>query len=190
VLAHYLAQYPEVNAQAWFVDRVVNLVEEGVDVAVRIGPLPDSSLQAIKVGEVRRVVCAAPAYLGAHAAPAHPDDLHDHVLISSSAINVGQEWRFEAAGQAHVAKIAPRLVTNTNDAALAAAVTGLGITRLMSYQCAEALRSGRLHRLLTDFEPPPVPVHLVHREGRHPSRKVRAFLDLATEGLRALDALR
>lgn len=190
VLAHYLAQYPEVNAQAWFVDRVVNLVEEGVDVAVRIGPLPDSSLQAIKVGEVRRVVCAAPAYLGAHATPSHPDDLHDHVLISSSAINVGQEWRFEAAGQAHVAKIAPRLVTNTNDAALAAAVTGLGITRLMSYQCAEALRSGRLHRLLTDFEPPPVPVHLVHREGRHPSRKVRAFLDLATEGLRALDALR
>lgn len=190
VMARYLEQYPEVNAQAWFLDRVVNLVEEGVDVAVRIGPLPDSSLQAICVGQVRRVLCAAPAYLDKASPLQHPNALHAHTLISSTAIHAGQEWRFDEAGQPLAVRVAPRLVTNTNDAALAATLTGLGITRLMSYQCADALRTGHLLRLLPDFEPPPVPVHLVHREGRHPSRKVRAFLDLAIACLRDLDALR
>jgi DNA-binding transcriptional LysR family regulator len=134
---------------------------------------------------VRRVVCASPAYLATHGTPAAPDELSDHCLISSGAALPSGEWQLGRTGAARPVRVAPRLVTTTNDAALAAAVGGLGITRLLSYQVAEPVRDGRLVILLEDQEPEPVPVHVVHREGRNASRKVRAFLDLAIDRLRA-----
>lgn len=184
VLTEYLQTHSGVTASGLFLDRVINLVEEGVDVAVRIAELPDSPLQAVRVGQVRRVICASPAYLAKHGMPGTPDNLREHWLISPGGVLPSGEWRLKRAGAESTVRVEPRLVTTTNDAALAAAVGGLGITRLLSYQVAEPVRDGRLSLLLQDYEPEPVPVHVVHREGRHGSRKVRAFLDLAIDRLR------
>lgn len=184
VVTEYLQRYPEVSASCWFLDRVVNLTDEGVDVAVRIGDLPDSSLQAIRVGSVRRVICAAPSYLAQHGEPQEPEDLLAHTLISANAVTPAPEWRFKAEGDVRTIKVAPRMLTTTNDSAIAAAVAGFGLTRLMSYQVDAYAHNGLLQRVLEAFEPAPLPVHLVHREGRHASHKARAFIDLAIERLR------
>jgi len=185
VVTEFLQRYPEVNTSCWFLDRVVNLTDEGVDVAVRIGELPDSSLQAIRVGTVRRVVCAAPAYLALQGTPQRPEDLAAHTLIVAQGATPAPEWRFRSGGEVQVVKLAPRLQTTTNDAAMAAALGGFGLTRLLSYQVEAHVRSGALQPVLEAYEPAPLPVHLVHREGRHASLKARAFLDLAIERLRA-----
>ena len=190
VLVHYLQQYPEVDAQCLFLDRVVNVVEEGIDVAVRIGELPDSSLQAVRVGRVRRVLVAAPAYLKAQGVPQRPEDLARHAIVSASGVTPVSEWRFNDAGKPLLQRMQPRMRTTTNDSAIAAAVAGLGITRLLSYQVASHVRSGALQVLLEDFEPAPLPVHVVHHEGRRATQKVRAFIDLAVDMLRADPALR
>ncbi len=185
IVTTYLQRYPQVEATCWFLDRVVNLVDEGMDVAVRIGDLPDSSLQAIRVGQVRRVLCAAPAYLERAGTPESPDDLQHHTVIAASGVTPHHDWRFAQGHQTAVTRVSPRLTFNTNDAALAAASAGFGLTRLMSYQVAAHLREGKLTRVLADFEPPPLPVHLVHREGRHASQRVRSFLDMAIAALRS-----
>lgn len=184
VVTEFLQRYPEVTASCWFLDRVVNLTDEGVDVAVRIGELPDSSLQAVRVGSVRRVICAAPSYLEAHREPQQPEDLLGHTLISANAVTPAPEWRFKVDGETRAVRVVPRLLTTTNDSAIAAALSGFGLTRLMSYQVDELVRSGQLRRVLERFELAPLPVHLVHREGRHASHKARAFIDLALERLR------
>lgn len=184
VVTEFLQRYPEVTAACWFLDRVVNLTDEGVDVAVRIGELPDSSLQAVRVGCVRRVICAAPAYLEEHGEPEQPEDLLRHTLISANAVTPAPEWRFKVDGETLSVRVVPRLLTTTNDAAIAAAVGGFGLSRLMSYQVDELVRKGQLRRVLERFELAPLPVHLVHREGRHASHKARAFIDLALERLR------
>jgi DNA-binding transcriptional LysR family regulator len=184
VVTEFLQRYPEVTASCWFLDRVVNLTDEGVDVAVRIGELPDSSLQAIRVGSVRRVICAAPSYLAQHGEPQVPEDLLAHTLISANAVTPAPEWRFKVEGEIRTVKVAPRMLSTTNDSAIAAAVSGFGLTRLMSYQIDSPVRNGQLQRVLEAFEPAPLPVHLVHREGRHASHKARAFIDLAIERLR------
>jgi len=184
VMTEFLQRYPEVTASCWFLDRVVNLTDEGVDVAVRIGELPDSSLQAIRVGSVRRVICAAPTYLARHGEPQEPDELADHTLISANAVTPAPEWRFKVDGDVRTVKVAPRMLTTTNDSAIAAAVGGFGLTRLMSYQVDALVRSGQLQRVLESYELAQLPVHLVHREGRHASHKARAFIDLAIERLR------
>jgi DNA-binding transcriptional LysR family regulator len=189
ILVSYLQQYPEVDAQCLFLDRVVNVVEEGIDVAVRIGELPDSSLQATRVGRVRRVLVAAPAYLAAHGVPQRPEDLAAHTIASASGVTPVSEWRFNDAGSTLVQRVQPRLRTTTNDSAIAAAVAGLGITRLLSYQVAAHVRSGVLRVVLEDFETAPLPVHVVHHEGRRATQKVRAFVDLAVERLRGDAAL-
>jgi DNA-binding transcriptional LysR family regulator len=189
ILVRYLQQFPEVDAQCLFLDRIVNVVEEGVDVAVRIGELPDSSLQATRVGRVRRVLVAAPAYLKTHGVPRRPEDLAGHTLAAASGVNPVSEWRFSDAGKPLLQRLQPRLRTTTNDSAIAAAVGGLGITRLLSYQVAEHLRRGTLQVVLPDFEGAPLPVHVVHHEGRRATQKVRAFVDLAVEALRADPAL-
>ncbi|MEO8311376.1 MAG: LysR family transcriptional regulator [Caldimonas sp.] len=189
IVTEYLTRYPEVTASCWFLDRVVNMMDEGVDVAVRIGELPDSSMQAISVGRVRRVICAAPSYLEKHGIPQSPDALSAHCIVSASAVTPTAEWRLMDKGQARTVKLLARMTTTTNDSAVAAAVSGFGLTRLLSYQVAEQLRDGLLKTVLAEFEPAPLPVHLVHREGRHPSQKARAFLDLALEQLRANPAL-
>lgn len=185
IVTEYLNRYPGVDATCLFLDRIVNLVDEGIDVGIRIGTLPDSSLQAVRVGQVRRVVCAAPSYLARHGAPQSPDDLAGHATILPNGANNTAEWRFNCDGTPVVTRLQPRLTTTTNDSAIAAAVSGFGVVRLLSYQVARQLRDGSLRIVLADMEPPPLPINVIHREGRHATRKVRAFLDLAIETLRA-----
>jgi len=189
IVTEYLTRYPEVSASCLFLDRVVNLLDEGVDVAVRIGELPDSSMQAIRVGQVRRVICAAPSYLAAHGIPTTPEDLHAHTIISASSVTPNPEWKLVEKGEPRVVRLKARMITTTNDSAVAAAVAGFGLTRLLSYQVAEHLRAGRLKTVLPEFEPVALPVHVLHREGRHAPQRVRAFLDLAIERLRQNEAL-
>ena len=190
IVTDYLQRYPQASATCWFVDRLVNITDEGIDVAVRIGELPDSSMQAVRVGQVRRVICAAPAYLAAQGEPRGADDLAQHTLIAASAVTPMPEWQLLEAGLPRNVKVAPRLNLSSNEAARAAALAGFGLTRLLSYQVADQLQAGSLVAVLEDLEPAPLPVHVVHREGRHASRKVRAFLDLCIEALRASPALR
>jgi DNA-binding transcriptional LysR family regulator len=184
-IVEYMRRHPQVEVSAHFVDRVVNMVEEGLDVAVRIGHLPDSTLRAARVGQIRRVLCASPAYLEAHGTPAHPADLLDHTIVSSSGVSTKGEWRFALGDENLSVRIKPRLAVTSNEAARDAAVGGLGVSRLLSYQVAEHVERGELRLVLEDFEEEPWPVHIVHREGRHGSAKVRAFIDLAVERLRA-----
>ncbi|CAG9164749.1 LysR family transcriptional regulator [Cupriavidus pinatubonensis] len=185
IVVEYLRRYPEVGVSCLLLDRVVNFVDEGIDVGVRIGELPSSSLQAVPVGRVRRVVCASPDYLARHGVPRTPDDLAHHTLIQTTGISTLPEWRFHHNDQPVFTRIAPRMATTTNDSAIAAAVAGFGVARVLSYQIAGELRDGRLQTLLADYEPAPLPIHVIHREGRHAVQKVRAFLDLAIERLRA-----
>ncbi len=184
-IVEYLRRYPATEASALFLDRVVNLVEEGVDVGVRIGELPDSSLRARRVGTVRLVLCAAPDYLREHGEPSAPDELPGHVIVTSMAGSGSHEWRFGGRGQ----RLHPRVTVTTNDGAIEAAVRGLGITRLLSYQIAPQLAAGTLRIIMSAHEPPARPVHIIHREGRHASARVRAFVDLMAERLGADPAL-
>lgn len=180
----YLQRYPQVAVSALFLDRVVNMLEEGVDVAVRIGPLPDSSLRAIKVGEVRRVLCAAPDYLAAHGVPAQPADLQAHTTIAATSVSPTVEWKFGPAGDTEAVRLQPRLLVTSNDSAIEAAKAGLGITRLLSYQVAGQLESGALQIVLPAYESAPLPIHIVHRESKYGSAKVRSFIDLMVARLR------
>ncbi len=189
IVTEYLQRYPEVTAACWFLDRVVNMIGEGADVAVRIGELPESSMQAIRVARVRSVICAAPGYLEQHGTPQTPADLSAHTVISASAVTPTSEWHLMENGVPRIVKLRPRMITTSNDSALTAAVSGFGVTRLLSYQVTDQLRDGQLKIVLSEFEPAALPVHLVHREGRHPSPKARAFLDLAIERLRGNPAL-
>ncbi|KND55715.1 Transcriptional regulator, LysR family [Candidatus Paraburkholderia kirkii] len=187
IVLDYLRRYPEADANCWFVDRVVNLVDEGTDVAVRIAQLPDSSLQAINVGRVRRVLCASsPGYLAKHGTPRHPDDLAEHVIIASTGSSTPPEWRLHDGERQIPVRAHPRFTTTTtNDSAISAALADFGIARLLSYQVAQYVNEGSLVVVLPEFELPAIPIHLVHREGRHVTQKVRAFLDLAIATLRA-----
>ncbi len=182
-IVDYLQRYPDTEVDAMFVDRRVNLLAEGLDVGVRIGELPDSSMRAIKVGEVHMAVVASPEYLQAHGSPEHPQDLHKHNIIVSSAGDFSHAWRFHPDKGDHPLRVHPRLTVTTNDAALEAAAEGFGITRVLSYQAAPLLRQGRLQFLLQDFDPPPLPINIIHREGRHTAIRVRAFIDLLAERL-------
>lgn len=189
IVAEYLRRYPEVSASCWFLDRVVNMLDEGVDIGVRIGELPDSSMSAIRVGSVRRVICAAPDYLEKHGSPQSLDDLKSHVIVSANPVTPTPHWRLMEGGVPHLVTVEPRMTTTSNDSALAAVLQGFGITQLLSYQVAEYVHDGRLKTLFGAFEAPPLPIHVVHREGQHPSKKARAFIDMATKRLRAHPAL-
>lgn len=189
VITAYQRRHAETTVSALFVDRVVNLADEGLDVGIRIGTLPDSSLRAIRVGQVRRIVCAAPAYLHAHGIPATPADLARHQLIAATSVTSGADWTFSAARERVSVRLNPRILVNTNDGALEAARDGFGITRLLSYQVADELAAGTLVVVLADFEEASLPVHVIHREGRLGSAKVRSFVDLAVQSLRANPAL-
>ncbi|KAA3622673.1 MAG: LysR family transcriptional regulator [Proteobacteria bacterium] len=188
-IAEYLDRYPRTSVSALFLDRIVNMLEEGVDVGVRIGELPDSSMRALRVGTVRLVLCASPHYLEHHGVPQTPQDLLEHSVVASSAGSNAIDWRFETSGGARTLRIDPRLTVTTNDAAIGAAIEGFGITRLFSYQVAPKIATGELKIVLEECEPPPRPIHIVHREGRYASAKVRAFVDLIAERLRSNRAL-
>lgn len=181
----YLRRYPAVEVNALFVDRVVNMLEEGVDVAIRIAELPDSSYRALRVGSARRVLCASPEYLKTHGIPQMPEDLLQHRIILARGLNPADEIRFQRDGAAQTIKLQPILSVSDNASAASAAMAGLGITRLLSYQIAAPLQSGELKIVLGEFESPPVPIQIVHREGRHSSAKIRSFVDAMAERLRA-----
>ena len=181
VVRAYLSQHPQVSMHCWFVDRTVNLVEEGVDVAVRIGQLPDSSLQAIQVGRVRQVMCASPDYLARHGVPRRPEDLPQHTIVTATGLTPTPELRF--ANDLKI-RVQPRMTTTTNESAAAMALAGLCVTRLPLYQIAPAVQRGELQLVLEEFERPAVPIHVVHREGRNASSKIRTFIDMTVDALR------
>jgi DNA-binding transcriptional LysR family regulator len=189
IVTEYLRRYPETDVECRFLDRVVNMMDEGVDAAIRIGTLPDSSYQAVRVGQVRQVLCAAPEYLVRRGIPLKPDDLASHDLIAALGVTPSNDWRFEHEGKPMTLKVHPRLSSTSNDAAARAALDGFGITRLISYMAAPHLVNGRLKTVLSQFETPAVPVSVVHHEGRQSNGKVRAFLDLAIDMLRANTSL-
>jgi DNA-binding transcriptional LysR family regulator len=183
-IVQYLKQYPEVDVSAYFLDRAVNLIEEGIDVAVRLGPLPDSSMKALRVGQMRRVLCASPEYLARRGVPRQPEQLQQHTIIAASNITPRVEWKFGRDSNPLAVRIKPRLSVTSNDAAIRAAVEGLGICRLLSYQMAEELAAGKLKIILPEFEEEPWPVHILHRESKYGSPKVRKFIDLLAQHLR------
>lgn len=187
VVLDFLDRFPEVSARTLLVDRVVDLMDEGMDVAVRIAVLPDSGLTAVRVGQVRRVVCASPDYLERRGTPATPVELERHDCIGFQAAAAPAAWVFPARSGDGVETVRPpmRLLVNTADVAVAAARDGRGVVRVLSYQVAEEVRQGQLAIVLADCEPPPIPVQLVHLEGRRAAARVRAFVDFAAERLRA-----
>jgi DNA-binding transcriptional LysR family regulator len=189
IVTEYLRRYPETEVECRFLDRVVNMMDEGIDAAIRIGTLPDSSYQAVTVGQVRQVVCAAPDYLKERGIPLTPEELARHDIIAALPVTQSLDWRFERDGKPLTIRVRPRMSSTSNDAALRAALDGFGLTRVISYMAAPHLAAGRLKTVLTQFEAPPVPVSLVHHEGRQSTGKVRAFLDLAIAALRANTAM-
>lgn len=181
VVTAYLQRYREVACDLRLSDRMINLVEEGVDAAVRIGHLPDSTLVARYVGEMRRIVVGSKAYLKARGEPKTPRDLVSHDTIQFGAAAVPAEWRFVEAGQEIRVATTPRFSTNSADAAIQYAERGGGLTRVLAYQAAEAIRRGSLKIVLEKFEQPALPIHIVYPTSRLLSAKVRAFIDLVTE---------
>lgn len=185
VVAEFLQVYPEVRMRLVLGDRNVNLLDDHVDLALRIGTLPDSGLIASQLGSVRRVVCASPHYLDTRGTPTRVQDLAAHDCVSFELFAMGDAWRFKVDGVEEIVPISPRLTVSTAEAAIDAAVAGLGATCVLSYQVESALRAGSLRLILEAFEPAPLPVSfLFASQGRLPV-KLRALLDFATPRLRA-----
>ena len=190
VIVEFLSTYPDIDVRLVLTDRITNFIEDHVDVALRIGIMPDSSLIATRLGSVSRVVCASPGYLAAHApVPSQPSDLEAHACITFEGLMSPTVWTFRT-GKAEIAvAVKSRLVVNTAETAIDAAVAGLGVTRVLSYQIANALREGTLEVVLGAFEPEPSPVNLVYAGQSLLPLKTRAFIDFAAERLRRkLDA--
>lgn len=191
VLVEFLARHPRVTLRAFFADRVVHLVDEGFDVAVRIASLPDSTLTAKRVGTVRRVLVASPAYLAERGTPRTPEALSGHRAIGlATGGGAALPWSFRAPGGGRVvARPEVRLVVNAGEVAIDAAIAGHGFARAISYQVREHVGAGRLALVLEAYEPPPVPVQIVYPAGRNAAVKVSAFVDLAVERLKSDPAL-
>ena len=185
LLHEFLEQHPKINVRGLFVDRVVNLVEEGIDVALRIDRLPDSSLTAVKLGSVRRVVVASPDYLATNGVPRTPAELQRHVAFGSGRA----PWRFRGTAAA-ISQPRMLLKVNGGDVAIAFALAGHGLARPFSYQVEAELQDGRLTEVLAGYRPEAMPVQLVYPSGRRAAAKVRAFVQFAAARLRALPALR
>ncbi len=184
IVIEFLKTYSDIDIRMALADRVINLFEEQVDVAVRIGELPDSSLIATRVGLIRRVVCGSPAYFAARGTPKRPAELGVHDCITFDGRASPEAWTFRMRKEDASVEIHSRLTVNTAEAAIDAAIAGLGITRVLSYQVATAIRAGALAIALTEFEPSPWPVSLVFAGQRLLPLKLRAFLDFATPRLR------
>jgi DNA-binding transcriptional LysR family regulator len=185
VVLAFLAAYPEVNVRVVLFDHVIDLVENHVDVAVRLGHLPDSGLVAARIGEIHWVICASPTYLSTHGTPVAPDDLAQHDCIAFEGLQMVRTWPFGRGTDAKTVAIRPRFAANTADAVIEAAIAGIGIARLTSYQAAGAIREGRLVSLLRGHNPEPLPVHLVHTGAPLVPLKMRMFLDFAGPRLKA-----
>jgi len=189
LITEYLSLYKEVTASCLFLDRIVNMIEEGVDVAIRIGNLPDSSMQAIRVGQIRRVICGSSEYFSNFGVPMHPNELEKHVVVSSNMVTPYAEWHFVDKTAPLTVKVNPRLIVTSNQAAIATITRGFGLTTLLSYQVEQEIKDGLIRTVLEDYEVPALPVHILHREGKYTSKRVRAFLDLAISNLRNNPAL-
>lgn len=189
-VAAFVEHHPDVSAETMFIDRNVNLMDEGIDVAFRIGNLEDSGLAAIRVGSVRRICVAAPDYLHEFGAPQVPDGLSEHRLLHANAVDMASTWPFHIDGTTINLSIDPVISFNTNDPAIDLACEGRGITNVLSYQVEAQLRDGSLVEILEQFAVPAVPVNILHLEGRRTSAKVRAFVDFMSARLRAAPALR
>ncbi|WP_133646279.1 LysR family transcriptional regulator [Paraburkholderia flava] len=180
----FALRYPDVDINAVYADRTTRLLEEGVDIAVRVGHLGDSSTFAIPLGFVRRRTYAAPSYLAAHGEPLHPKDLNDHHCVSFTGVSLPLEWVFNENGARLPVRLQPRMIVDLGPAAVLAAVDGVGIIQLLSYQAAPEVLDGSLQPILTSFEPESIPVSLLHVERRSTSGKIRAFAEFVTETLR------
>jgi DNA-binding transcriptional LysR family regulator len=180
----YARRYPDVHINAVYDDRTTRLLEDGVDIAIRIGHLGDSSIYAVPLGFVRRRTYAAPAYLATHGEPAHPRELADHRCVSFTGVTHPFEWLFYENGLRLPVRLQPKMIVNLAPVAVMAAVDGAGITQLFSYQAAPEVLEGSLQPVLTAFEPESTPVNLLHVERRGASGKVRTFVEFVTETLR------
>ena len=184
VIGEFLKAYPEIHVRLHLADRILDLLDEHIDVALRIGALPDSAMMANRVGEVRRVVCASPAYLAERGTPPHPSDLVRHDCVAFAAFEPAAAWPFRVGGKTQAYPINARLTVTTAEAAIDAAIAGAGITRVLSYQVDQAVKMQALAIILEDFEPAAMPVSLVHPSGRRFAQKLHAFLDFAGPRLR------
>jgi len=184
VVTNFLAAYPDVSVGLVLTDRVTHFLDDQVDVALRIGLLPDSSLIATRLGSVRHVICASPDYLATNGIPATPDDLARHSVISFQSVSVLSSWVLQSGGAEVTASFRSRLSVNTIDAAIAAGLSGAGLIRAVSYQVVDHVRAGRLKTVLDAFEPAPRPVHLVYDSQNRLPLKLRAFVDFVVPRLR------
>jgi DNA-binding transcriptional LysR family regulator len=178
MLARFMQKFPQVRAELQLSDRVVNLIEDGIDVGIRIGHLPDSQLIVRRLGETRRVVVASPSYLRKHGRPKHPDELARHDTIAFMGLVATADWRFADDGKELSVRVTPRLVTNSGDAAVGYAIQGGGLALALSYQVREAIAGGELTEVLAAFSLPPLPIQAVYPSSRLVSNKVRAFVDM------------
>jgi len=186
VITEFLKAYPEINVRLVLGDRAINLLEEHIDLAVRVGELPDSSLIATRVSSTRRVVCASPKYFQEHGKPQHPSELKKHACVTFEGLMSPNEWTFPTARAAIFVPVRSRLVLNTAEAAIDAAIAGAGVTRVFSYQVLKPCKEGLLECVLSEFEPPPSPVSLVYAGQGLLPLKVRAFIDFSVPRLRAI----
>jgi DNA-binding transcriptional LysR family regulator len=184
-IAEYLERFPAMSVSGYFLDRVVDLTDEGIDVAIRIGASSDDNLESTCVGMVRQVLCASPGYLAARGTPRHPDDLADHSIIAARGVSPELKWRFRCGAQNLIVDVTPRLTVTSNDAAIKAATLGAGISRLISYQVAAHVADERLALVLADYEEPPWPVRVVWG---NTSSKVREFVQILVRRLSKADA--
>ena len=181
----FLNAFPEIDLRLLLTDRVVDSVEESIDVSIRIGALPESNMIAARIGSIRLVVCASPAYLAARGHPQTPDEIGDHDCIAINPLASPNAWKFRTGKRECLVPIRSRLCVNTSEAAVIAAISGAGLTRVMSYKMDTAKRAGTLQLVLEAFEPEPLPVHILYSPRKPAPLKLRAFLDWMAPRLKA-----
>ena len=184
VVTDFLKDHPNIDVRMMLADRRLNMIEDHIDVGLRVGELNDFSLVAKKVGAVRRVVCASPLYLARRGTPKTPEDLKYHDCITFENTLSAQSWAFKTGKNEKSFPIHSRLVVSTAEAATDAAVSGLGLTRMLDYQIDSQRRAGSLQLVLEFYRSPPKPIHLIYEAGRHPPLKIRTFLDFAAPRLK------
>lgn len=187
LVAEFMRMHPALSVEMLLLDRSIDLIEEGVDLAVRIGHLADSTLHAVQAGELQRVFCASPAYLKQHGVPKHPDELPGHAGIRFTGRSVLSEWQYRENGRNLTVRFNPRLMTNSVDAAINACRDGLGIGAFLSYMVQAPVRAGELKPILRKYESEPLPIHFLYPHSKLLSARVRAFIDFAVPRLRQQD---
>lgn len=189
IVVEFLEAYPDISLRLLLTDRIVNTADENIDIAIRVGVLPDSSMIATRIGSIRIVVCASPSYLTRRGRPAQLKELEHHDCITIDEHDTPTSWKFIQGSRATIASVQSRLCVNTSEAAVLAAIEGAGLTRVMSYKMDAAKRAGKLDLVLEEFEPEPLPVHIIYAPRKPVPLKLRAFLNWVTPRLKARLAL-